>query len=187
MPHFAWSIFPLPKADFSTYLFTHLPQAAASLMFAWYLWPGALPLHFFPIVFLHCLNSLPSLPYCKQLAHPALLGRIINPKLNKSLLLFTKEEHATELPMGEIVWSKPELFWKTPYFPRDINEGVPHRGPKENFNYIMCSIVLIKPKTILQIGWKYSQPSNFVGFINRQIFDIIYIDKTILSLHHPWR
>lgn len=71
-------------------------------------WGSALT--FFPIVFLHCLNSLPSLPYCKQLAHPALLGRIINPKLNKSLLLFTKEEHATELPMGEIVWSKPEAL-----------------------------------------------------------------------------
>lgn len=144
-------------------------------------WGSPVPL--FPIVFLYCLSSPPSLPYHNQLAHPALLGRIINPKLNEFLLLFTKEEHTTELSMWEVVWSKPAALLEN-CFPRVCFVGSPKRISTT------LSVVYLEsyqPKRSLQIWWKYSQLSSFVRLTNRQIFNIIYVAKSILSLHHQLR
>lgn len=80
---------------------------------------SALGLHpsiFFPLSSFIVWTPLQVFHIVNQLAHPALLGRIINSKLNKSLLSLTKEEHATELPMWEVLWSKPEALLENSLF-----------------------------------------------------------------------
>lgn len=111
--------------------------------------PGALPFHFFPLSSFIVWTPLQAFHIINQPAHPALLGRIINPKLNEFLLLFTKEEHTTELPMWEVVGSKPEALLENLF-----SQGVPRRVSKENFNCIICSIFSIVPPQ--------KKPSNLV-------------------------
>lgn len=65
-----WSLsIPLHPSSISSCHLSHVCMVSL-------IWSFLIP--FFPIVFLYCQNTPPSLPYYKPAGHPALLGRIIN-------------------------------------------------------------------------------------------------------------
>lgn len=140
----SWMVFPGLNASFCLEhlpssqgwsLSTHLPQLL--LLFSCLHGVSDLDfsIPFLPLVFLYCLNALQVSHIVShiiyQLAHAALLGRIINQRWINSCCYLPKKSMLQSCPCEKYFDQSLKLFWRrNPSFPREISYDVPLRPLK---------------------------------------------------------